>query len=180
MPRDSPHSPWRLHEREPRRQEAASVSGARRHTDRRATVHAVECLVAGERDDDVQLRPAGDRAAVRGERAGGMSSLSRDLCRGVQSAEWAAHDRAGLPGGREGSIMKYTRIAAYVSDTLWALHPSKLGEIVALLAFRAAGHEYTDAEIAARIGDPRPRGSGATSRGAVAVIPIRGVIAHRI
>ncbi len=76
--------------------------------------------------------------------------------------------------------MRYQRVAVYVADTLWAMHPSKLGELVAVLAFRAAGHEYTDAEIAARIGDAGSRPSAPSSRGAVAVIPIRGVIAHRM
>jgi signal peptide peptidase SppA len=76
--------------------------------------------------------------------------------------------------------MKYTRVASYVADTLWALHPSKLAELIAVLAFRAADHEYSAAEIHARIGDASSRPSGPTSRGAVAVIPIRGVIAHRI
>lgn len=76
--------------------------------------------------------------------------------------------------------MKYQRVASYVADTLWALHPSKLAEMLAVLAFRAAGKEFTDAEIEARIGDAAAARQTPTSRGAVAVIPIRGVIAHRI
>jgi signal peptide peptidase SppA len=76
--------------------------------------------------------------------------------------------------------MKYQHIVSYVADALWALHPAKLAELLAVLAFRAAGKEFSDAEIAARIGDTGSRASGPTSRGAVAVIPIRGVIAHRI
>jgi signal peptide peptidase SppA len=76
--------------------------------------------------------------------------------------------------------MKYQRVAAYVADTLWALHPSKLAEMLAVLAFRASGKEFTDAEIEARIGDAAAARQAPTSRGAVAVIPIRGVIAHRI
>ncbi len=76
--------------------------------------------------------------------------------------------------------MKYARLVAYVAETLWACHPSKLAELLAVLAFRAAGHEYTEAEIAARIGASPARSSGPTSRGAVAVIPIRGMIAHRM
>ncbi len=78
--------------------------------------------------------------------------------------------------------MKYQHIAAYVAETLWAIHPAKMAELLSVLAFRAAGHEFTEAEIQARIGDslaqredvPRVQGSG------VAVIPIRGVIAHRM
>jgi len=76
--------------------------------------------------------------------------------------------------------MKYERVASYVANTLWAIHPSKLAEVLAVLAFRAAGKAFTDAEIEARIGDAAAARQGPTSRGAVAVIPIRGVIAHRI
>lgn len=76
--------------------------------------------------------------------------------------------------------MKYTRVAAYVGETLWALHPSKLAELLAVLAFRASGKAFSDDEIEARIGDAAAARQGPTSRGAVAVIPIRGVIAHRM
>jgi signal peptide peptidase SppA len=75
--------------------------------------------------------------------------------------------------------MKYAHIAAYVGDTLWAIDHDKLRTLLAVLAYRAAGHEFSKEEIQARIGD----GGGtpaASKRGAVAVIPIRGVIAHRM
>ena len=75
--------------------------------------------------------------------------------------------------------MKYAHVCRYVSETLWAIHPAKMAELLSTLAFRAAGHEFTPEEIAARIGDPKPGGS-LGKRGAVAVIPIRGVIAHRM
>jgi len=51
-------------------------------------------------------------------------------------------------------------------------------DLLSVLAYRAAGHEFTPEEIRARIGDG---GDGqASQNGAVAVIPIRGVIAHRM
>jgi capsid assembly protease len=75
--------------------------------------------------------------------------------------------------------MKYSRLVAYVSEAIWAIVPEKLHEIVAVLSFRAAGHEFTPEEIEARLGSAR--GGAATSAGkGVAVIPIRGVIAHRM
>jgi len=74
---------------------------------------------------------------------------------------------------------KYTHIAAYVANTLWAIHPAKLAELVSVLAFRAAGHEFTPEEIRARIGDGA-ESTGPSKRGGVAVIPIRGVIANRM
>lgn len=75
--------------------------------------------------------------------------------------------------------MKYQHIARYVANTLWAIDPSKLAELLSVLAFRAAGHEFTAEEIRARIGDGGS-GGGAAKRGGVAIIPIRGVIAHRM
>jgi signal peptide peptidase SppA len=77
-------------------------------------------------------------------------------------------------------MMKYQRIAAYVAETLWAIQPSKMAELLSVLAYRAAGGEFSPEEIKARIGDG---GDGAPARvqgGGVAVIPIRGVIAHRM
>lgn len=74
--------------------------------------------------------------------------------------------------------MKYSHIVSYVASTLWAIEPAKLSEIVGVLAFRAAGHEFSAEEIQARIG-AGPSAGGASKRGAVAVIPVRGTIANR-
>ncbi len=76
--------------------------------------------------------------------------------------------------------MKYERIAHYVASTLWAIQSTKLVELLSVLAYRAAGHAFTPEEIKARLGDG---GGGAVSTrpsGAIAVIPISGVIAHRM
>jgi signal peptide peptidase SppA len=75
--------------------------------------------------------------------------------------------------------MKYTHLARYVAETLWAITPSKLAELLSVLAFRAAGHEFTPEEIRARIGDG-VGSSGPSKTGGVALIPIRGVLAHRM
>jgi len=76
--------------------------------------------------------------------------------------------------------MKYQHIARYVAETLWAIQPSKMAELLSVLAYRAAGHEFTAEEIAARIGPDRPASSGKLLGGGAAIIPIRGVIAHRM
>lgn len=75
--------------------------------------------------------------------------------------------------------MMYARIVSYVSRELWALTEDKLDEIVSVLAFRASGGEFTPEEIQARIGDRNAGAITATGRD-VAVIPIRGTIAHRM
>lgn len=49
--------------------------------------------------------------------------------------------------------MKYAHIARYMASTAWAILPSKMEEMLAVLAFRAAGHEFNAEEIQARIGD---------------------------
>ena len=74
--------------------------------------------------------------------------------------------------------MKYTHILSYVASTLWAIEHRKLQELLQVLAFRAAGHEFTPDEIKARIGGGGS--SGLRKSGAIAVVPISGVIAHRM
>lgn len=75
--------------------------------------------------------------------------------------------------------MKYTHIAKYVAETPWAILPSKLEEIEAVLEFQMAGGKFTAEELQARIGDGTGRAEASRS-GAVAVIPVQGVIAHRM
>jgi signal peptide peptidase SppA len=75
--------------------------------------------------------------------------------------------------------MKYHRICQYVSETPWAITMSKLSELVAVLSFRAGGGEFTPEEIQARIGGGSQSSSSAR-QGAVAIIPVHGVIAHRM
>ena len=74
--------------------------------------------------------------------------------------------------------MKYSRVVQYVATQPWALYGPKLAQLLSVLAFKAGGGEFTAEEIKAQIGDPeQPEPS---KRGAVAVLPLRGVIAHRM
>lgn len=75
--------------------------------------------------------------------------------------------------------MKYAHLISYVARTPWAMLDSKMAELLEVLAFRVAGGEFTAAEIQARVGDGQAPPQRAT-RGAIAVIPLRGVIAHRM
>lgn len=77
-------------------------------------------------------------------------------------------------------MIKYGHILSYVARTAWAIAPEKIDDLLAVLAFRAAGHTFTPAEIQARIGGDDRRPAEPSKRGAIAVIPIRGVIAHRM
>ena len=86
--------------------------------------------------------------------------------------------------------MKYPLAVHYVASNLWAMLPSKMSEMLAVLAYRAAGHQFTAEEIKARIGDfvespvaqtlLASAGQGRSQGGGVAIIPVRGVIAHRM
>lgn len=77
--------------------------------------------------------------------------------------------------------MKYPLAVHYVASSLWAIDEGKLAELVSVLAFRAAGGTFTPEEIKARIGDGNsPQAASRSQGGAVAVIPVRGVIAHRM
>lgn len=75
--------------------------------------------------------------------------------------------------------MQYGHILRAVANHPWAILPEKMHEILAVLAHRAAGHHFTPEEIQAAIGR-EPGEPTASQKGAVAVIPLRGVIAHRL
>lgn len=75
--------------------------------------------------------------------------------------------------------MKYAHILSYIAGTVWAIDRAKLDELLAVIAYRSAGHMFTQTEIAARIGSGPGSGSP-RAQGGIAVIPIRGVIAHRM
>jgi ClpP class serine protease len=75
--------------------------------------------------------------------------------------------------------VKYQHVARFVAETPWAILPAKLDEIEAILGLHMAGIKFTAEELRARIGEPA--GQPATSkRGAVAVLPLHGVISHRM
>ena len=76
--------------------------------------------------------------------------------------------------------MKYEHVISYVARTPWAIAPEKMQDLLAVLAFRAAGYEFTQEELRARLGDEPPAPPDPKQRGAVAILPLRGVIAHRM
>jgi len=74
--------------------------------------------------------------------------------------------------------MKYSHVARFVTETPWAILRSKLDEIEAILEFHMDGGKFTAEELQARLGEPkRPT---PMAQGAVAVIPLQGVISHRM
>jgi signal peptide peptidase SppA len=75
--------------------------------------------------------------------------------------------------------MKYTHVAKYVMETPWAILRSKLDEIEAVLQFHMEGGKFTAEELQARIGGGSSA-PAAAKRGTVAVLPLHGVISHRM
>ncbi|RAI44713.1 S49 family peptidase [Rhodoplanes roseus] len=75
--------------------------------------------------------------------------------------------------------MRYAHIVAAVTEERWALRESKLQEILAFLQDQAAGAKLSAEEIEARITKVQEQAI-ARRDGAVAVLPLRGVIASRM
>lgn len=77
--------------------------------------------------------------------------------------------------------MRYEHVIAEVFRKPWAILPEKLQVIAELVALRASGGRLSEEEIRARL-DAAAISAGPRSQpayGAVAVIPMRGMISHR-
>jgi HK97 family phage major capsid protein len=70
-------------------------------------------------------------------------------------------------------------IVTAVTSTPWAILPEKLQAIVAFLQERSEGVELSADEVMARIG-AGPRDNGARQQGVIAVLPLYGVLSHRM
>ncbi len=75
--------------------------------------------------------------------------------------------------------MNFTRVRALVYDQPWAITPEKLNVIQSLMAMRLAGERLTPEAIAERIGAADAR-RNTVRNGAVAVLPIYGVLMQRV
>ena len=74
--------------------------------------------------------------------------------------------------------MKYPYILAAFASEYWAMEEAKLLAIVDLLAMQAEGTKLTAQEIEARIA-PQTAAAVARKEGAVAIVPLRGIISPR-
>lgn len=70
-----------------------------------------------------------------------------------------------------------SRIVNAIHRMPWAMLPEKLEAIQEFLELRASGVAFTPEQVEARIGNRRDR---APSTGATAVLPLYGVVAHRV
>jgi len=81
--------------------------------------------------------------------------------------------------------MKYSHVINEFNNTPWAIMPEKLAIMSEVLGYAAQGMHFTTEEIQQRIGATQARyeaaaGDYASQPGAVAVIPIMGVISQRV
>lgn len=76
--------------------------------------------------------------------------------------------------------MKYQRIVRYLMTTPWAIRPEVLEAVVDIVAFRVEGGHWSADEIRARIGEVEAARRSPSRKGAVAVIPIQGLIAPKM
>jgi len=72
------------------------------------------------------------------------------------------------------------RVVAEFCEQLWALHPAKLAAVQSLLYLRAAGVTVTEADLHARMGEPRERPPLQVTSGGVGVLPVFGVLSQRM
>lgn len=75
--------------------------------------------------------------------------------------------------------MKYTHVFQYLTETPWAILPSKMAEMMALLELKMSGVDLTTEEIRARIGQPAPQRPMGRQMESIAVLPLHGVISQR-
>ncbi|HYI31404.1 MAG TPA: S49 family peptidase, partial [Bradyrhizobium sp.] len=75
--------------------------------------------------------------------------------------------------------MRYPLILAAMAAEYWAVERNKLEAMVSFLALQASGVKFGADEIEARIA-PQTARAVARREGAVAIIPLRGVISNRV
>ncbi|QRY68189.1 S49 family peptidase [Ensifer sp. PDNC004] len=75
--------------------------------------------------------------------------------------------------------MRYAHILMAVASEFWAIDENKFDQIVSFLALQAAGEKFSNEELQARISKQTER-DVARREGAVAVLPLRGVLANRM
>lgn len=77
------------------------------------------------------------------------------------------------------SEKRYPQVLRAVSETPWAILPGTLAAILDMLSIRASGERLSEEEIQARIG-AGPDSRQQQTSGAVAVLPLYGVIAPKV
>lgn len=79
--------------------------------------------------------------------------------------------------------MRYSHLLSAILGDVWAIDPRKGDLIAAFIADQVSGIKYSEAEIAARVGQPQAASRVGNVRlkggGGIAVVPLRGVLSQR-
>lgn len=73
--------------------------------------------------------------------------------------------------------LKLPAVRHFVESTAWAIHPEKGAAMLEILELHAMGGRLSAEELKARVGDRKP---ATKSGGAIAVLPLYGVVAQRM
>ena len=76
--------------------------------------------------------------------------------------------------------MKDFNVLSYVGRSLWAITEDKWAEMIPALIRHAKGDKLDEVQLQAFMNGRDQNPPTQTKRGAVAVIPVRGIIAHRM
>lgn len=76
--------------------------------------------------------------------------------------------------------MRDQNILSYVGRSLWAIHHDKWAEMMPALFRHASGEKLSAEELKAFMSGRQEQPTASSKRGGVAIIPVRGVLAHRM
>src|SRR4051812_17736723 len=107
-----------------------------------------------------------------------MPALPDGLRRLVRPQDADGTGRDGQRDATGDAPMKDLHLIRFALANEWALLPAKIVDLMGMLAYHASGQKHTPEELHALVGGDRAP-SEPSQRGAVAVLPLRGVISHR-
>jgi signal peptide peptidase SppA len=75
---------------------------------------------------------------------------------------------------------QFARVRRYLTEQVWAMWPPALESMLAVVELRASGVRLADDEIEARIAAARHQAGQVVTSGAIAVLPLYGIISQRM
>lgn len=126
-------------------------------------------------ENHAQARAAMPMPMMDEEHGDYMKRCMKDHAEGECETKWKEmHEKEHPPEGRQ-----YVHVLRAVYGQPWAILPAMYATICSLVAFRASGGRLTAEEIKERLGAVKVR-AGAARSGAIAVLPLYGVLAQHI
>ncbi len=122
---------------------------------------------------------SGQRRAVCESQWKSQDKASVDLPFSVSADAIGETWSSGIGPDKPRKALKYPRILRYVASTPWAMEPSRLLDVLDVLKFKANGGQLSKEEIREYCGIQAAH-SEQPRTGAVAVVPLHGIISHHI